>query len=118
MTTISAQIFSPRWGHNDTYELELTPEAMSISMGARKSKCVWQEGRDPQWEGEPLESILRNDSIYPPSVLPSLLEHLWKSWRNSELTDAQAQSELNAVADWLNSITTAKPKTAFWRKYF
>ena len=74
MTTITAQIYSPRWGHNDTYEFELTREAMTITMGARKSRCVWQEGRDPRWEAEPLEGILRNDCIYPPGILVSLLD--------------------------------------------
>lgn len=118
MTTITAQIYSPRWGHDDKYEFELTQEAMTISMGPRKSKCIWQEGRDPIWQGEPLDAILRNDSIYQPAILPSLLEHLWTSWRNGEINDSEAQTELDAVTKWLNTITTAKPETDFWKKYF
>lgn len=118
MTVLSASIYSPRWGHDDTYTFELTRESMLISHAARQSKCVWQEGRDPVWQGESLDSYLRNDSIYAPRILSELLEHLWTSWRNGELDDAQAQTELNAVIEWLNALTRAKPKTEFWRKHF
>lgn len=118
MTVLTASIYSPRWGHDDTYSVELTRESMLISHSARKSKCVWQDNRDPIWQGESLDSHLRNDSIYAPAILPSLLEHLWISWRNGELNDAQAQTELDAVIAWLNALTRAKPQTEFWRKYF
>lgn len=91
---------------------------MLISHLPRSSKCLWQEGKDPIWQGESLDSHLRNDSIYAPSILPSLLEHLWASWRNGELSDIQAQAELDAVIEWLNALTQAKPQTEFWRLYF
>ncbi len=118
MIVLTASIYSPRWGHDDTYSIELTRESMLISHGPRKSKCVWQEGRDSIWQGESLDSHLRNDSIYAPAILPDLLEHLWSSWRNSDLNDAQAQTELDSVIAWLNALTHAKPQTEFWRKFF
>ena len=118
MATLTAQIYSPRWGHADTYTFELAKDAMTIGMDLRKSRCVWVQNRDPRWEGESIESILNNDSIYGPAVLNDLLEHLWTSWRDGELSDAEAQGELNSVIDWLNSITAAKPKTDYWGKYF
>ena len=118
MTELTAQIFTPRWGHEDTYKFELTRDAMTISHGPRKAKCLWVENRDPHWKGEPLERILSNDHMYAPAILPRLLEHLWSSWRSGELKDAAAQKELTAVIKWLNKITAAKPKTSYWRKYF
>jgi hypothetical protein len=118
MANLSASIYTPRWGHDDKYEFELTKDSMTVTHGVRKSKCVWRDNKDPKWEGESLESHLRNDSIYPPAILPTLLEHLWKAWRNGELTDAQAQTELDAVTEWLNSVTKSKPKTSFWKAYF
>lgn len=118
MTVLKASIYSPRWGHDDTYSFDLTREAMLISHGPRHSKCVWQDGKDPVWQGESLDSHLCNDSIYAPAILPDLLEHLWKSWRSSEINDAQTQTELDAVIAWLNGLTRAKPQTEFWRKYF
>ena len=118
MITITAPIYSPRWGYKDKYEFKLTHEAMTISMGPRESKCVWQEDKDPIWQGESLEHILKNDLIYPPTILPDLLVHLWKTWRNGDLNESEAQAELDAVIEWLNRITEAKPKTSFWHKYF
>ncbi len=118
MITLTAEIYTPRWGHNDTYKFEMSNEEMVISNGPRKSKCVWQEGADPIWQGESLDSHLRNDSIYAPGVFPDLLEHLWRAWRNSDLDAEQAQVELDAIIEWLNSLTRAKPRTDFWRKYF
>lgn len=118
MTTIEVQIYSPRWGHEDTYEFEFTEGSLTISMGPRKSRCIWRDGMDPEWQGESIEDILRNDSIYPPAILPDLFEHVWKSWRDGTLDDAEARTELESVAAWLNAITAAKPSTDFWQKYF
>ena len=118
MTTLTSEIYSPRWGHDDTYTFELSQEEMLISKGARKSKCVWQEDKDPIWQGESLDSHLRNDSIHAPVVFTDLLERLWLSWRNGEINDEAAQMELDAVIEWLNVLTRAKPKTEFWRRYF
>lgn len=118
MTTLTAEIYTPRWGHDDTYTFELSKDAIHISNGPRKSKCVWQEGKDPIWQGESLDSHLRNDSIHAPAVFPDLLEYLWRSWRNGEINDDDAQLELDAVIEWLNLLTRAKPRTEFWRRYF
>lgn len=115
---LTANIYSPRWGHDDEYSFDLTLEAMTISRDAQKTKCIWREGLDPEWQGESLENIMRNDNIYPPAILPDLLEYLWRAVRNNELNQAQAQAELNAAADWLNTTTRAKPQTDFWRRYF
>ncbi len=118
MVVLTAQIYSPRWGHEDQYTLNLTRDSLLISHAPRHSKCVWQENRDPKWEGEPLDRHLVNDHIHAPEVLPDLLVHLWTSWRNGDLNESEAQKELDAVIAWLNATTRAKPKTDFWRKYF
>lgn len=118
MATLTASIYTPRWGHEDTYTLELSRESMLISHTPRQSKCVWQDNADPVWQGESLDSHLRNDSIYAPKVFPDLLVYLWRAWRNDELDDAQAQAELDAVIAWLNELTRAKPRTEFWSRYF
>jgi hypothetical protein len=112
------RIFTPRWGHEDVYTVSLDRGSMIISRDRRVATCGWRDNLDPVWAGEDLEAILRNDSIYPPSILPRLLEHVWTSWRSSEIDDAAAEQELQALADWLNTITRAKPDTKFWRTYF
>lgn len=118
MPTYTTRIYTPRWGHEDTYEFEFTREAMTISMTPRTARCIWVENRDPRWEGEALEHILNNDMIYPPAILPRLYEHLWTSWRNGELGEPAVDAELQAVTEWLNELTRKKPRTDFWKKYF
>lgn len=117
-TTVELQIYSPRWGHDDTYEVTLTRDALVIALGPRSATCTWRDNLDPEWGEESLEDILRNDSIYPPSIFPRLLEHAWRSWRDGDLDDAAVDTALKALADWLNGITRTKPDSGFWRKYF
>lgn len=117
-TVVELRIYSPRWGHDDTYTFTLTRESMEISMQVRSAKCRWRENLDPEWSGETLEQIMNNDSIYPPAIFQSLVEHVWKEWRKSEINDGQVNAELNELATWLNIITRAKPDTEFWHKYF
>jgi len=47
-----------------------------------------------------------------------MLERAWLAWRSNELTDAELQDELIEVAQWINTITRAKPGTEFWRGFF
>ena len=118
MPTYNAEIYSPRWGHNDTYSFIFEQERLTIDFGARVANCACRENQDPIWTGEPFEDMLTNDSIYPPAILRDLIEHLWKSWRNGELRAVDVNTELQEVISWLNTVTAAKPKTDFWKKYF
>jgi hypothetical protein len=118
MPTISMRIFSPRWGHEDTYDVHLEQDEMRVTMAPRVAVCTWRDNLDPVWSGESLDRIMRNDMIYAPAIFQRLLEHLWMSWRNSELTTEQANAELQELAEWLNATTRAKPRTDFWRAYF
>ena len=116
--TVELRIFSPRWGHEDIYKLELKQNSLVITQGARSTKATWRENLDPEWNGETLEDILRNDSIYPPGIFQDLIEHAWLSWRNGELDSAAVDEELQALAKWLNDITNSKPRSEYWNKYF
>jgi hypothetical protein len=118
MPTFQLQIFSPRWGHDDTYTVEFERDHMEISMMARGARADWRDNADPEWSGETVESMLENDSIYPPAVLQDMLEKVWTAWRGGELTEAEANAELQEVATWLNTVTHAKPRTDFWRAFF
>lgn len=116
--TVELQIFSPRWGHEDTYEVELERDHMEITRGANRARADWQDNAEPAWSGWTVEGIMGNDSIHPPAVTQRMFEKVWTSWRGGEIDDAQADAELQAVATWLNVITHAKPRTDFWRAYF
>jgi hypothetical protein len=120
MDHMSAEIrvYSPRWGQEDTYVLQLSRDSLVISHGPSETTCTYRENLDPEWSGDSLERILMNDAVYPPSVLPRLLEHAWLAWRANEINASSLQEELNAVAEWINTSTRAKPQTEFWRRYF
>lgn len=115
---VELRIFSPRWGHEDTYMVQLEQDFMEIAMQTRIARADWSENTDPQWSGESLERIMRNDSIYPPSVMQSLFEHAWRSWRNGEIPSEDVDTELQSLAEWLNTITRSKPNSEFWSRYF
>jgi hypothetical protein len=86
--------------------------------------CSWVENRDPDWSGsnnligQPLESILENDSIFPPTIFIRALEYAWQTWRNGELNDEQIRVEITILCEWLNMVSKSKPKTEFWRSKF
>lgn len=116
--TIELRIYSPRWGHEDTYTLELSRDTLVITQGARSTKATYRENLDPEWSGETLVDILQNDSIYPPEIFQRLIEHAWLTWRGGELSDEAVKEELLVLAGWLNGITKNKPSTDFWKGYF
>lgn len=116
-TTIELNIFSPRWGHEDLYTVELSQDCMKISMQAKKAKATWCEESDPKWTGESLEKIMNNDNIYPPAITKDLFERAWKAWRNGDLNAQDVAEELRHLANWINIITKSKPASEFWSKY-
>ncbi|MFI8978881.1 hypothetical protein [Ectopseudomonas khazarica] len=116
--TVDLEIFSPRWGHEDTYTVQLTRDFMEIKMPPRVSRATWIENQDPEWSGESIQRIMNNDNIYPPEITQDLFEHVWKEWRNGDINDQQAEAELQEIAKWINAVTRAKPDTEFWNKYF
>lgn len=118
MHVVELEIFTPRWGHEDTYEVTLEQDALKIRQGIKTARLVWQENLDPKWEGESLTSIFGNDSIYPPVAFDGCLEYAWKAWRNGDLTGEAVAQELKALAEWLNLITKSKPRSSFWSGYF
>ncbi len=113
-----ADFYSPRWGQDDRYTFVFGMDELTIKHGARECAAVWSDNTDPQWSGEPIVGTMQNDSIYPPEGLESLIEHLWRGWRDGQLDAQQLQTELNAFADYINASTHAKPDTDFWRGIF
>lgn len=65
MPTIELQIFSPRWGHDDTYEIEPERDHMEITRGAKTARADWQDNADPTRNGWTEEGTMANDSIHP-----------------------------------------------------
>lgn len=115
---VDLEIFSPRWGHDDTYRVSLEQDELHISLGPRGAKATYRVNLGPEWTGESLIQILRNDMIYAPWNIQECIEYAWLQWRNGELSDEQVEHELKLLAEWLNTVTRSKPRSNFWSGYF
>jgi len=77
--SFSAEVWTPRWGHTDTYSVKMTDSEMVVSQGMHNARCTLGNNGDPQWDGEnqyrhPLFGMFNNEKIYPPEILPRALE--------------------------------------------
>ncbi len=123
-TSFEVQIYSPRWVHEERYEIRLDKEQMIVRRGTFSAMCSWIENRDPEWSGynaltgNPLENILKNDSIDHPTSLVSALEHAWTEWRADSLDNQEVAREMRALFAWVNEVTQSRPVTDFWRMFF
>lgn len=107
---VDLSIYSPRWGHKDTYQVTMERDSLEIRMQARRAQATWVPDRDPTWTGETVASIMRNDSIWPPpAAVDSFFETVWLHWRDGDLDDAEASAALVDLADWINVITAGRP---------
>ena len=121
-TKLELNLYSPRWGHTDRYNITLEVSTLTVTMSARKAICEWHPDEDPKWSkdlgSDALTKILNNDSIYPPEKFQSLLVRAWRSWANGELSDTQVQNELKELEGWINTITEATPTSEYWKINF
>ena len=121
-TKVELDLYSPRWGHTDRYNITLEENTLTITMSARKATCEWHSDEDQDWSkdlgSDALNKILNNDSIYPPEKFKSLLVRAWRSWVNGELNDTEVENELKELENWVNAITKATPTSEYWNKNF
>lgn len=118
-------LYSPRWGTEDAYQIELTHKQMIFKRPTTQAVCSWNDGTDPAWSGgsttymgNPLLLMLENDYIYPPSIFIRAVESAWKAWRRGELKDKKVETELTQLCSWVNKMSKRKPRTKFWRSVF
>ncbi len=122
--TLNASLYSPRWGHEDGYNIIFERDGLTIQLRVNPltaTKATWETpDSEAVWvdNGRGLFNMLANDQIHPPRVLPDLLEHLWRKWRLEEMTPEQVESELTALVNYINIGTHGKPTTAFWNGCF
>lgn len=115
-------IFSPRWGHTDPYEVVMEQDTLTF----QQVRGNWPAAvltdvpdRDPVWNDvNNIWRMLANDHIYPTEKLPDMLEYVWRAWRNGDLQGDDVQAELDELAEFVNATTRAKPRTQFWKSYF
>lgn len=110
---LTASFHSPRWGHSDKYEFEYTTNGWTLHGKSAPVElppdCGGSEGR--------LIQVLENDQIYPPAVLDTAMEYLWRAIKDGRATQQQAQAALDDLVNWINNTMLSKPK-GFWASCF
>lgn len=100
------EVYSRRWGHNDTYTLERTERGWGISFVAISGQC------DPT--GEPyLYDNLRQDSINYPAHLGEYLGRLWRKAEDENLSGDEVQRHLDQLAQWIQITEKSTPDGFF-----
>ena len=123
-TSFEVRLYSPHWGREDICAVKLDRGQMSVKGINKTAVCSWVEGSDPEWSGyndnigNPLEKILENDSIYPPTVFVRAMEYAWMAWRDGTLDDQKVSQEVQELCEWVNEVSRGKPKTDFWQRMF
>lgn len=117
--TINLELYSPRWGHTDKYTLIYNESTLTFALNNKNTICTLEYGKDPIWSELPesINSILINEDISMPEVLPELFEFSWKKWKDGTSKE-KIQEEMKILEKWLNTITNSKPTTDFWSEYF
>ena len=122
--TVLAKVFSPRWGHEDTYTIMLTRTSLSVALDMRGAECVMHDNGEAEWRGyhrgsgNPLLAILANDSIYAPAVVPEALEWVLGKWHNREASRDELSMAIQELFSWISFTGRQKPASQFWKEYF
>jgi hypothetical protein len=96
------RIFSPRWGHEDVYNLKRTNSGWELGGTTKRGSC--------DFSGHPfLYQTMRNDLVEYPASLPSYLKYLWYSAKEKGLTKEEVQEALDLLAGWVRSVSRTKP---------
>lgn len=102
-------IFTRRWGHDDTYTIEFTDTGWIFNgvMIPNSGPC------DPK--GVPyLYQTLDHDSVNYPEALGEYLEYLWYKINEGELQSSEIQHSLNVLCDWINICEKSSPIEGVW----
>ncbi len=104
------RVFSRRWDHEDTYTVKRTKEGWDINHSAIGGPC--DKGGHPF-----LFRNFRQDSIQFPAKLDGWMEWLWKQAAEKGLAEAQVQTALQELADWVSQTEQSTPDGGVWEGY-
>lgn len=103
-------IFTRRWGHTDSIEVEGTANGWRIKYRAFPHKWFYCDKR-----GSPkLFEVFDHESANYPKDLGGYMEWLWNQANaNSMMTDAQVQGGLDLLSEWLQTVERSSPGGVF-----
>jgi hypothetical protein len=106
----SFRVFSRRWNHDDNYSVKRTKDGWLIKHIAIGGPCD-KGGRPFLFEN------FRQDFIQFPKDLEEWMEWLWNQASSQGLTQAQVQSALQELADWVSNTERTAPTGGVWEGY-
>ena len=68
-TEVEVRVYSPRWGHEDTYTISMTRNWMKVEHHPRSATCKWVENKDPVWESATIRYTPQQSFRVPWSTL-------------------------------------------------
>jgi len=99
MARFSITVYSPRWGHDDTYQLDVDDNGWVVAHQSFNGSC------DP--DGVPvLYQSFRQDEIIYPGTFTWYMRELWEHAHNGTLSDEEIQRRLNRLAQWLRELSS------------
>lgn len=118
----SIKVFSPRWGHDDTWDFYLDGEGWKVQFGTGTHGCRLHcedsvNDADEIKEDKQFFHWARNDMINVPEVLPRFLRYLCAEYKEGEINEEQIQEELDALAEWINAVTRFRPTSSKFKSY-
>lgn len=103
-------IYSRRWGHDDTYDIDITESGWDI-------KHVGLNGGSCARDGKPyLFRHLEHDGINYPEALSGYMEWLWERANEQDMEEAEIQNHLDELGNWIQ-ITEKNSPGGLWDPY-
>lgn len=101
-------VYSNRWGHQDRYQIEFTPEGWIINHKSINGPC------NPSGE-QALFMNLEQDHISYPVDVGSFLEHLWQEIKDGSIQNPEEiQTKLCEIGEWISICERSIPKWKGW----
>lgn len=88
------EVYSRRWGHNDSYRFERTDRGWEIGYVAIGGEC------DPAGDPYLYENLVQ-DGINYPADLGRYLAFVWETARENDLADDEVQEYLDQLGQWI-----------------
>lgn len=104
------RVFSKRWGHDDTYNVQRTKDGWHVTHIAIGGPCD-KGGRPFLFEN------FRQDSIHYPEGLDAWMEWLWDQAAARGLAVDEVQAGLQQLADWVSNTAKNAPSGGVWEGY-
>lgn len=103
------EIYTNRWGHFDTYQIERSFDGWVFYGFGFKQTSPNITNCNKDGNGALIQA-LEHDSVNYPKNLPFALEHLWQRADEQEMPIEELNRYIVSLADWISNTEKSKPK--------